>query len=100
MQNKEKTRYICPPKLQSKLLIAFWTVTEVLIFIFILMAGVGMKSPFILGILFMCIIMTGRFDTLNNPDKNMLTKVKSRIKYYRSIRTYKQITAETTVRKK
>lgn len=83
---ENKTKYICPPKLQTKLLLGFWTIPELLIIGFVLIAGFYLLD-LLIGVSIGMAVCTARIDLENS----LISKVAVRVRYYHQIKTYRNM---------
>lgn len=79
MQN-EPTRYLIPPKLQSKMLIAFWTVIELLTAVGLIALSAATATLKLLFLPVFLLVITGRFTGENSLAVNMLKRIRYAIR--------------------
>lgn len=76
--------YICPPKLQVKFLLIFWTVIELLVFFALLCLSFAVDFR-ILALAFVYLICTARLDL----EQSIFQKLFIRFKFYQSAKTFR-----------
>ncbi len=71
---KAQQKYICPPKLQSKLLVGLWTIPELLVIVVVLVAGFYVAN-ILIGIAAGLAICTARIDREHSIIGYIVTRV-------------------------